>query len=175
MEKQTLTKFKWFFAWNDEREEAWLGEMARQGWHLRSPGLPGWYHFDHGEPRSDTYRMDYILDRKDYANYLQLFRDAGWDHAGELGGWQYFRTAAQNGSFPEIYTDKASKAQKYRRVLTTLIVLMPIFVISVTRPLNPDSRFYDLYGISKLFMSGILMLFTYSMMRLMMRIKNIKK
>jgi len=27
----TIRVFRWFWAWEDDREEAWLGEMARRG------------------------------------------------------------------------------------------------------------------------------------------------
>ena len=86
----TTTKFKWFWTWQDDREEAWLGEMARADWHLKSLGLPGFYTFIAGEPRNDVYRLDFVMDRKDYQAYLRQFRDAGWEHVGEMGGWQYF-------------------------------------------------------------------------------------
>jgi len=31
----TISKIKWFWAWQDEKEEAWLSNMARDGWHLK--------------------------------------------------------------------------------------------------------------------------------------------
>jgi hypothetical protein len=92
MEQKNIRKYKLFGAWNDDKEEAWLSGMARQGLHLHSLGFPGIYNFTAGEPREDVYRLDFITDRKDYQNYLQLFKDAGWEHMGEMGGWQYFRT-----------------------------------------------------------------------------------
>ncbi|NJC98233.1 MAG: DUF2812 domain-containing protein, partial [Anaerolineae bacterium] len=98
----TVSKFKWFWAWQDEKEEAWLHEMAKQGLHFQSVKLPGSYIFEAGEPRDDYYRMDFITDRKEYENYLQLFKDAGWEHLGGKGGWQYFRTEGKWNAVPEI-------------------------------------------------------------------------
>lgn len=40
MENKTIRKVKWFWGWADEKEEAWLGEMAQQGWHLRRLVFP---------------------------------------------------------------------------------------------------------------------------------------
>lgn len=175
MEKQTIRKFKLFFAWNDDKQEAWLSQMGREGWHLQSLGLPGSYTFIAGEPREDVYRLDYLINRKDYQNYLQLFQDSGWEHVGELGGWQYFRTREQGSQMPEIYTDNASKTQKYGRVMFPLIIFLPIFFSMITRPISIESKFYDFYSIAKLVMSVIMMLYVYAMVRLLVRINRLKK
>ena len=124
----TMKKFKWFWAWQDEKEESWLSSMAQEGWHLKGLGFPGMYIFNSGEPRNDHYRMDFITDRKNYQNYLQLFKDAGWEHLGEMGGWQYFRANAETNIPPEIYTDKDSKAKKYQRLMLYLVIFLPIFL-----------------------------------------------
>ena len=46
-------------------------------------------------------------------DYLQLFRDAGWEYVGEMSGWHYFCQQAQPGEELEIYTDAESKISKY--------------------------------------------------------------
>jgi hypothetical protein len=165
----------WFWAWDDEKEEAWLGKMAKEGLHLKSIGVPCFYGFEIGEPRNDVYRLDYILDRKNYPAYLQLFRDAGWDHIGEMGGWQYFRTQAQGSHIPEIYTDKDSKALKYQRVIITLTIILPILMISATRPVDADSRFAELYLAGKFLLDLFLILYAYSMIRIFGRMQQLKK
>jgi hypothetical protein len=175
MDDRILHKYKWFWAWDDEKEEAWLSKMAHDGWHLQSLGLPGSYTFAAGEPREDVYRMDYIIQGKDYQHYLQLFRDAGWEHIGVLGGWQYFRTRKQGSQMPEIYTDNASKAQKYSRVLVFLVVFLPIFTMTVTRPVSTESSYYDFFSIIKVIMSLFMVLYAYAMVRLVMRINRLKK
>jgi hypothetical protein len=129
MESQTLHKFKWFWAWQDEKEETWLRGMSRQGWHLNSVGLPGFYTFARGEARDFVYRLDYVSSKVDYDTYLLLFQDAGWEHLGTMGGWQYFRIEALPGESPEIYTDADSKIQKYRRVLGYLLPFLPLWII----------------------------------------------
>ena len=57
VEKKTIKKFKWFWAWQDEAEEEWLGEMSKKGYHLASAGMPGIYEFDAGEPKDYVYRL----------------------------------------------------------------------------------------------------------------------
>ncbi len=103
----TTNKFRWFWAWDDEREEAWLSQMAAQGFHLVSPNPFGYYTFCQGEPRQVAYRLDYATSKYNTAEYYQLFQDAGWEHVGQMGGWQYWRKPIPSGQeAPEIFTDK---------------------------------------------------------------------
>lgn len=131
MNESTMKKFKVFWAWQDEQEEAWLREMSLQGWHLRELNFPTVYTFERGAPQDLTYRMDFITSSTKREEYFQLFRDAGWLHLGQMGGWQYFRKPSADGSAPEIYTDAESKMQKYGRLLTILIVFLPIMMANL--------------------------------------------
>ena len=171
----TITKSKLFWAWQDEKEEAWLHEMSNQGFHLQALPFPCNYQFEVGTPRNFVYRMDYIVDRKDYANYLQLFKDAGWEHLGEMGGWQYFRTEAGTGAVPEIYTDPHSKAQKYQRLMMILVVFLPIFLVMFTREVDPASRFAGLYLAGKFLISLMLILYAWALIMILRRIRELKQ
>jgi hypothetical protein len=130
MEKTTLRKYKWFWPWQDDVEEAWLRFMSQQGWHLLDVGLPCVYVFESGEPEDFVYRLDYPgsykMDREDY---MQLFMDANWEFVKERTGWYYFRQPAQSGQELEIYTDVESKISKYQRLLVfAAIILLPLLV-----------------------------------------------
>ena len=57
---EELKQFRWFWAWADEKEEAYLREMALDGWHFKSVTFPGYYTFEKGEPRNDFYRLDFL-------------------------------------------------------------------------------------------------------------------
>lgn len=139
MPKQTITRFKWFWAWQDEKEEEWLAEMAAQGLHLDGFNFPTVYRFKQGDSADVVYRLDYPgATKKERASYLQLFADAGWEHVVDMGGWVYFRKQIQPGVSTEIYTDVDSKVQKYARVMMFLIILMPIWIAG--RPnFDPES------------------------------------
>lgn len=109
-----------YFAWNDEKEERWLEQMARSGWHLVNAAIL--YTFEKGMPAEVRYRVDYPPQQKSSVEeYVKLCRDAGWDRVCEFCGWQYFRTASQEA--PEIYTDTASRIAKYRRLLAFSLLL----------------------------------------------------
>ncbi len=168
----TIRKFKWFWAWEDEKEEAWLSDMARQGWHLRSLGLPGYYTFEAGPGKNYVFRMDYFIDSANKPGYLQLFKDAGWDYFGELGGWQYFGKEASEGSVPEIFSDHLSKAKKYERLLFILVALLPIYIFNLTRLNQTDGTSYSALS---LLMFVILVFYGYTILRLGIRVQQLKK
>lgn len=76
--------------------------MAQDGWHFKSVTPPGTYSFEQGEPRNVFYRLDFLIDAKAKADYVQLFLDAGWEYLGEMGSWQYFRKTAMENETLEI-------------------------------------------------------------------------
>jgi len=110
---------KMFWAWNDDKEENWLEEMASAGWHLA--GGPFIYRFEQGAPARVRYRLDYRSENTGLDEYVRLCRDAGWERVFQFGGWQYFRTASADA--PEIYTDVSSRIAKYRRLMAMTLVL----------------------------------------------------
>src|SRR5512136_684175 len=126
MKPTLMSKTKWFWGWQDDREEEWLGEMSRQGWHLVRAAAFGQYTFAQGERREYTYRLDFVPGTRKKEDYYQLFRDAGWEHVGEMSGWQYWRKESVDGKVPEIFSDNASKVQKYQRLIGWLLIFFPI-------------------------------------------------
>jgi hypothetical protein len=168
----TVNKFHWFWAWDDEKEESWLREMSQRGLHLKSYQFPSNYTFEKGNPIDFVYRLDYFTDQKDKENYLQLFKDTGWDHLGEMGGWQYFRKNTIDGEALEIYSDNESKAKKYQRILLFLVIFMPIYMNVLFTSSRNSSVFMEILS---LLMAGILLIYIYAMVRLLMRISQLKK
>lgn len=174
MEKEKLTKCKWFWAWDDEKEEKWLEEMSQNGWHLDNPGLPCVYHFIKGEPRRYSYRLDFRTGSfKSLKEYLQICRDAGWEMVGRMGTWYYFRKECQDGEEPEFYSDKASKIQKYSRLLIFMVIFLPIMLNSML-DLSRSANSGFLNGV-RIFYFFILLFFSYAIIRLLLRIKKLKK
>jgi hypothetical protein len=169
---ETVRKFHLFWAWEDEREEGWLREMSRKGFHLKAVGMPGSYTFTPGTPGDTVYRLDYFKNRKDRAGYLQFFQDAGWIHIGEMSGWQYFRKEATDGEAPEIYSDNGSKANKYQRILLSLIIFLPLYSYFFL-VLNRGER--SLAPAITLFMFLLMLVYVYAMVRLLLRITRLKK
>lgn len=172
MSGKTMRTFKLFWAWEDEKEELWLRKMSQTGWHLKSVEFPNTYTFERGESLDYVYRLDFNTDRKDYQSYLQLFQDAGWTHIGEYGGWQYFRTGAQGGEDPEIYTDNASKVVKYQRVLLVLVIPLPLLMFMLSRLNDATSPLFEFITF---LVFVFILLYIYAMFMLIRRIGQLKR
>ena len=181
MERTMVRKFKWFWPWQDEVEETWLGEMSKKGYHLSSVGVAGIYTFSVAEPQDYVYRLDYqIFPKKDKQEYLQLFRDAGWEHIGEMSAWQYFRKGAKQGGPNEIFTDVESKIAKYKRILTILgffwIILIVVLGGRISR-ISSDNP-YPWWGVIEgiqVFILLVFLFFTYAIIRLAFRIRQLRR
>ena len=131
----TVTTFKFFWAHEDEQQEAWLRSMARHGWHLKGVNALSLWTFTQGEPADVAYRVDFFT-IKSTAEYCRLFQDAGWERAAEIGGSHYWRKRVVDGREPEIHTDTQSKIAKFQRMLFFMaltILPLPLVVMSMDR------------------------------------------
>jgi hypothetical protein len=174
MSPETQRLFRWFWPWQDEQEEAWLSRLAgERGLHLVSLAPPGIYTFRVGEPQPMIYRLDYqYLKGQDRPSYLQLFLDAGWEHVGQMSNWQYFRRPQVEGEENEIFTDPASKAEKYRRVLPILVLITIVLGTQLNTSLNSRWPSAGLEGI-RVLLFCVLMLLIYSIVRIGLRIRQL--
>jgi hypothetical protein len=126
-------QFKFFWPWQDQKQEKWLEEQSKNGFHLKKPNnLIGIYTFETGAPEDFIYRLDFQSDLNDKNDaYIQLFEDAGWEYLGE-SSWQYFRKSFEEDANNEIFTDNQSKLSKYNRLVwyqgIILAVLTALFV-----------------------------------------------
>jgi hypothetical protein len=180
MNEKIIHKSKWFWAWQDDREETWLGEMSRQGLHLLYQGAFGQYTFAQGEPRECAYRLDFVTNARKNPDYYQLFRDAGWEHIGELFGWQYWRKEVQDGKVPEIFTDNASKIQKYQRLVGYLVIFFPIYVVLLANHnnrvnLHSSGLIGILYEIVYFMFFTIVVILLFAMIKIAQRISALKR
>jgi hypothetical protein len=117
----TRTKSMWrfFLAYEDQKQEAWLEALALQGWNLSRPGLFRFI-FTKGKPNTNRYRLDYeMLRGKQRDEYLVLFQDAGWDFLGEVTNRYYFK-ARSDAFSPEVFSDPESRRDRIRRELRLL-------------------------------------------------------
>jgi hypothetical protein len=173
MDGQIVRKFKLFWAWQDDREETWLSEMARDGLHLKRYRSFGVYDFERGAPRNDTYRLDYVsVSGKAKIQYLQLFADAGWTHLGEVAGWQYFRKTVREGENAEIFSDNASKMEKYRRIMIVYFLFTFFFMVNLNNLKDEPGLFFQVVTFVT-FM--FLVFFVISLLMLWRRVAALKK
>lgn len=172
MGNNTLRKFKFFLAWEDEKEEHWLNEMALSGWKLISIIFPGIYVFEAAPPANTVYRLDFNTDSKNVADYLGLFEDAGWEHVTAYGSWHYFRIAARPGEAPEIFSDNASKIAKYQRVMLILVVLLPLLVSAGGNLTRSELLLFQILAAGRFVFT---LLYIYAVLMLLRRISQLKR
>lgn len=131
-----MRKFKYFIDF--DKEEKWLDAMAKQGYHLEDKTFG--YKFRLADSEDATIKVDYRKFKKqaDFIDYCALFEDSGWKHiTGKKGsGAQYFKKMNAESEDDDIFSDKMSKAGKYKRLSEMFIELavcyLPILVVLMT-------------------------------------------
>ena len=117
-----------------DKEEAWLNQMAAEGY-LPVGATGPLYTFEPVEPATAVVRVDYRppMKRPDFADYVNLFEDSGWRHlaGSHHGGPQYFASFSSDAK-TDIFSDTASKAQRYRRSIAIYgLVSTPVLAVVI--------------------------------------------
>ena len=126
---ETKTMIRFFTIADYEDEEIWLREQHRKGWKLQRMVIPCFYIFEACTPEDVIYRLDYRNNEED-SEYLQLFRDYGWEFCGQCAGWLYFRKSVSEMSLEqegEIFSDDASKVDMIDHIVKTR--MLPLLII----------------------------------------------
>jgi hypothetical protein len=131
-----MKKIKYFI--DIDKEEKWLNELIERGYLLDSKSPLGVYRFKKVEDSETIIRLDYRTFKKksEFENYKALFEDSGWNHiAGtKNSGTQYFMMKGNNHN-QEIFSDKKSKALRYKRIsnmwLSLFVVYSPLLIIFI--------------------------------------------
>ena len=137
MEIKRVLKYFTIFEW--EKEQDYLRKMHQSGWKLVKISGLCLYRFAKCSPEDVIYQLDYNREgRAHKAEYLQLFRDCGWEYLQDYVGYSYFRKpAARAGEEEKIFCDEPSRMDMLDRVFKGrlfplfalfLCVLIPAFV-----------------------------------------------
>jgi Protein of unknown function (DUF2812). len=143
-----MKKFRFFI--NFTREENWLNDMAKQGYHLTcKKGIS--YIFEKGHPEDVNIRVDYhkLNSSNDYDNYITLFEDSGWKHiAGMKSASSHYFKQMDTAKDNDIFSDAASKAGRYQRLsnmfITIIAIYTPLFAALVSTGVIPARVFINL-------------------------------
>lgn len=133
--KNTKTELKFFSVPEWKKEEQYLREQHQKGWAFTKVTGLGVYHFQKCEPQDVVYQLDYNPDstaQKD--EYLQMFRDCGWEYLQNYVGYSYFRKPASemDGTEEEIFCDDASRLDMMNRVFKgRMIPLLVVFFLII--------------------------------------------
>ncbi|MGL5439487.1 MAG: DUF2812 domain-containing protein [Filifactoraceae bacterium] len=122
-----------FFTVADYNEEAdWLRKQHNDGWKLKKMTAPCFFTFEKCQSEDVIYQLDYE-NEKVTEEYVQIFKDYGWEYCGSCIGWNYFRKPVremENEKEKEIFSDAQSKASMIEKVLKTRI--LPLVIIFCT-------------------------------------------
>lgn len=154
---ETKTLVRFFTIADFEEEEKWLREQHNRGWKLTNAAV-FLYTFERCAPEDVIYRLDY-KNGDENEDYLQLFRDYGWEYFDQNAGWLYFRKPAaevETEAEGEIFSDGLSRVEMVQHVVKTrmlpllvifLCCLLPNLIRSIEGSVPFASFFSVLFGI----------------------------
>ncbi|MDO5784487.1 MAG: DUF2812 domain-containing protein [Eubacteriales bacterium] len=115
-----------FMAWQYEKEEDWLNEMAANGWNLVDTSLFR-YTFEEGTPGEYQYRLELLehgAKSPESIAYIRFMEETGAEHiATWFNGWTYFRKKVSDGPFA-IFSDIDSKIKHLKRIERILLLAL---------------------------------------------------
>lgn len=109
---------KYFTLSQFQEEEKWLADMHKDGWEFCST-TGRKYRFKECKKEDWVYQLDYKEDDVDRREYVQMYRDYGWECVYQYKQWYYFRKKKE-GSLTEdltIFSDDKSKAEMCKKIL----------------------------------------------------------
>ena len=123
------TMIRFFTVADYQEEERWLREQHRKGWRLVKTIPPCVYIFEACQPAEVVYRLDY-KNNTESGEYLQLFRDYGWEYFNSCMGWLYFRRPlleTDTEQDTEIFSDDGSRINTVNHILNTR--MLPLLLV----------------------------------------------
>lgn len=115
---------KVFLAWQAEKEEAWLNEMAAKGLALVAVGFCR-YEFEDCTPGEYQYRIEllkYAPAHPESQQYIKFIEDTGAEQIGSYMRWVYFRKKTSDGPF-DLFSDLSSRISHLNRIISLLFAL----------------------------------------------------
>ena len=120
-----------FYISEFEQEAAWLSFMHKEGWKFVS--TDGFhYQFEKADKEDWVYELDYKENGVADEDYLQMYKDYGWEYVGHFNNWFYFRIirAEDMSADNSIFSDRESKLELCKRILKgQLLRLLPLFLL----------------------------------------------
>lgn len=113
-----------------DKEEEFLREQHKAGFKCVRFQFPGFYYFEACEPEDVIYQLDFNANMKkqEQFDYLQLYKDAGWEYMFDVFEWSYFRKPVSvEGEEPSIFTDKETKIELIRKVFKRR--MLPLIIL----------------------------------------------
>uniref|UniRef100_UPI0040564B46 DUF2812 domain-containing protein n=1 Tax=Alistipes sp. TaxID=1872444 RepID=UPI0040564B46 len=137
MKKQEIKRTWRFFTVADyEKEEQYINEMAREGWHLTAVGFCR-YIFRRGEPGAYIYKLDMVertASDEVKESYFNFLTECDIRIVGEFKEWLYLQKATSSGPFEmedNIYAKLRHLNKIYSFSIRTICRLLKYFTIAM--------------------------------------------
>ena len=120
---------KWFWAWEFDKEEQWLCDMAAQGKALVSARYIT-YEFEDSEPGEYAVRLEMLEhspSSPEGQQYIEFVESTGAEYVGKVMKWVYFRKKTADGPF-ELHGDNATRIKHLGGIIRLLKPLMALNV-----------------------------------------------
>jgi len=116
---------KWFWAWDFDREEAWLNDMAARGYALCGYSFCR-YEFERCAPGEYGVRMELLeqpLTSPVSQQYIRFVEDTGAEQVASYMRWVYFRKKRADGPF-DLFSDLESRIKHLQRIWRLMVPLL---------------------------------------------------
>lgn len=143
------TTLKFFSIPGYKKEEQYLSEMHARGWELSHITFPGFYHFTRCTPEEVKYQLDFNQEgTAHHAQYVQMFRDCGWEYLMDYVGFSYFRKPVRDMQGDEdIFCDDESRLDLMKRMFRgRMLPLVVIFFCTILPQLFMNTLGYGVGG-----------------------------
>lgn len=144
--RDTKTEIRFFTVPEWKKEEEYLRERHKKGWEFVKVNALCLYHFRRCEPKDMVYQLDYDPDGiSQKKEYIQMFRDCGWEYLQDHVGYSYFRKAVSEmgKTEEEIFCDDDSRLDMMVRVFKgRMIPLLAVFFFIIIPQIVMQSRIY---------------------------------
>lgn len=119
-----------------KEEEEWLRKLHKSGLKLKKATLPCFYTFEKCEPEDVIYQLDYNEEgMKNKEEYVQMYKDCGWEHITDMNGYSYFRKpVSEMVEEEEIFSDDNSKMDMMERVFKGRMIPLFVFFFTIIIP-----------------------------------------
>ncbi len=153
----SIIKYKWFWAWDFNKEEEWLNEMSEKGLQLTDVKAIR-YKFEEGRKNEYTYRiemLDEFPSNKKSRDYIRFLEETGVEMIGCYLRWIYLRKKKSEGEF-DLFSDLDSRINHLTKILYLLACIMPLELLGVINLWRSYSSVNDAFGLIVAILNSIL-------------------
>ena len=113
---------KFFWAWEYEKEEKWLNEMAAKGLALVDYSIFR-YSFEPCEPGEYSFKIQLLEHNPNHPEseqYIRFMEETGAEQVASYLNWVYFRKKTADGPF-DLYSDNESRLKHLKRIIALIL------------------------------------------------------